>query len=157
MARVKNTSKTVSGGYGPRKEWAIKIPKRTPIKRKTSTPLGVKRNFRHRPGTVALREIRKYQKSTELLIKKLPFSRLVREILTYETSILKEGIVSKRSKVSRLSSEAFLILQEATEKYLTDLFEDANLSAIHAKRYTIQPKDIQLARRVYIHGKGLGE
>ena len=89
-----------------------------------------------RPGTVALREIRKYQKSTELLIRKLPFQRLVREIAQDFKGDL------------RFQSTAILALQEATEAYLVSLFEDTNLCCIHAKRVTISPKDMQLARRI---------
>uniref|UniRef100_A0A803LKB4 Core Histone H2A/H2B/H3 domain-containing protein n=1 Tax=Chenopodium quinoa TaxID=63459 RepID=A0A803LKB4_CHEQI len=97
---------------------------------------GVKRPHRYRPGTVALREIRKYQKSTELLIRKLPFQRLVREI-------------AQDFKVElRFQSHAVLAIQEAAEAYLVALFEDTNLCAIHAKRVTIMPKDVQLARRI---------
>ncbi|KAG2109478.1 histone H3.2-like protein [Suillus cothurnatus] len=89
-----------------------------------------------RPGTVALREIRRYQKSTELLIRKLPFQRLVREIAQdFKTDL-------------RFQSSAVLALQEASEAYLVSLFEDTNLAAIHAKRVTIQPKDLALARRL---------
>lgn len=84
----------------------------------------------------ALREIRKYQKSTDLLIRKLPFQRLVREIAQDFKNDL------------RFQSTAILALQEAAEAYLVSLFEDTNLCAIHAKRVTIQPKDIQLARRI---------
>ena len=79
---------------------------------------------------------RKYQKSTELLIRKLPFQRLVREIAQdFKTDL-------------RFQSHAILALQEASEAYLVGLFEDTNLCAIHAKRVTIMPKDIQLARRI---------
>ena len=79
---------------------------------------------------------RKYQKSTELLIRKLPFQRLVREIAQdFKTDL-------------RFQSSAVLALQEAAEAYLVGLFEDTNLAAIHAKRVTIMPKDIQLARRI---------
>ncbi|MBZ3873685.1 histone H3, embryonic [Sciurus carolinensis] len=91
---------------------------------------GVKKPHRYRPGTVALREIRRYQKSTELLIRKLPFQRLVREI----AQDFRPALV--------------MALQEASEAYLVGLFEDTNLCAIHAKRVTIMPKDIQLARRI---------
>jgi histone H3 len=91
---------------------------------------------RYRPGTVALREIRKYQKSTELLIKKALFQRLIREIA-----------VDFKSDV-RFTSGALMAVQEAGEAYLAGLFEDTNLCAIHAKRITIMPKDIQLARRI---------
>jgi histone H3 len=97
---------------------------------------GVKKPHRYRPGTVALREIRKYQKSTELLIRKQPFMRLVREIAQDFKSDL------------RLQSAALLALQEAGEAYLVGLFEDCNLAAIHAKRVTIMPKDMELARRI---------
>jgi len=91
---------------------------------------------RYRPGTAALREIRRYQKSTELLIKKLPFQRLVREIAeTFKLNL-------------RFDSHAITALQEASEAYLTSVFEDTNLCAIHAKRVTIMPKDMALARRI---------
>ena len=91
---------------------------------------------RFKPGTVALREIRKYQKSTELLIRKLPFQRLVREIAQEFKSDL------------RFQSNAVLALQEAAEAYLVGLFEDTNLCAIHSKRVTIMAKDIALARKM---------
>ena len=94
---------------------------------------------RYQSGTVALREIRRYQKSTELLIHKLPFQRLVREIL--------QGY----SVGYRVTLAMMMALQEAAEAYLVQLLEDSNLCAIHAKHITIQPKDIQLARR--IHGE----
>jgi len=92
---------------------------------------------RYRPGTVALREIRQFQKSTELLMRKLPFQRLVRALtdLYAKTDL-------------RFQSAAISAMQEAAEAYLVGLFEDTNLCAIHAKRVTIMPKDIQLARRI---------
>ncbi|GBP94788.1 Histone H3 [Eumeta japonica] len=94
------------------------------------------RSYHFGPGTVALREIRRYQKSTELLIRKLPFQRLVREIAQdFKTDL-------------RFQSSAVMALQEASEAYLVGLFEDTNLCAIHAKRVTIMPKDMQLARRI---------
>lgn len=92
--------------------------------------------YRYRPGTVALREIRRYQKSTELLLRKLPFQRVVREI------------TQEFKRDCRFQASALLALQEAAEAYLVGLFEDANLSAIHAKRVTVMPKDIRLARRI---------
>ena len=98
--------------------------------------MGIKKPHRYRPGTVALREIRKFQKSTDLLIRKLPFQRLIREIAGQFKSDL------------RFQSQAILALQEAAEAYLVGLFEDTNLCAIHAKRVTIMPKDMQLARRI---------
>ena len=97
---------------------------------------GLKRPMRYRSGTVALREIRRYQKTAELLIRKLPFNRLVREVAQdFKTDL-------------RFQTRAIGALQEAAEAYLVGLFEDTNLCAIHAKRVTIMPKDIQLARRI---------
>lgn len=97
---------------------------------------GVKKPHRYRPGTVALREIRKYQKSTDLLIRKAPFQRLVREIAQEFKSDL------------RWQGSAVLALQEAAEAYLTGVFQDANLCMLHANRVTLQPKDMQLANRI---------
>ena len=85
---------------------------------------------------MALREIRRYQKSTELLIRKRPFQRLVREV------------ARDHANDYRFQTHALLALQEASEAYLTSLFEDTNLCAVHAKRVTIMPKDMQLARRI---------
>merc|ERR1712078_763204 len=100
--------------------------------------VGSKPVKRFRPGTVALREIRKYQKSTELLLRKGPFQRLVREIATQEGG----------TEETRFQSQALMALQEATESFLVSLFEDSNLCALHAKRVTIMPKDMVLARRI---------
>lgn len=91
---------------------------------------------RYRPGTVALREIRRYQKTTDNLIKRAPFQRLVREIAQ-----------AQRPDI-RFRGETIFALQEAAESFLTGLFEDTNLCAIHAGRVTITPKDLQLARRI---------
>lgn len=96
----------------------------------------LRKPHRFRAGTVALREIRKYQKGTELLIRKMPFQRLVREI----AQDYKEDL--------RFQASAIMALQEAAEAYLVGLFEDSNLLAIHAKRVTIMAKDMQLARRI---------
>jgi len=131
MARTKQTARKSHGGKAPRKQLATKA------NRKMAPEGGVKKPHRYRPGTVALREIRKYQKSTELLIKKLPFQRLVREIAR-----------DVKGDDLKFQSTAILALQEAAEAYLVGLFEDTNLCALHAKRITIQPKDIQLARRI---------
>ena len=104
---------------------------------------GVKKHYRYRLGTVALKQIRRYQKTTELLIRKLPFQRLVREIVC-DTDVIRSPLCGK----VRFQSAAIMALQEASEAYLVGLFEDSNLCAIHAKRVTIMPKDIQLARRI---------
>ncbi|KAK4242597.1 histone H3-like protein [Achaetomium macrosporum] len=102
-------------------------------------PIPQPKKRRYRPGTLALKEIRRYQANTDLLMSKLPFARLVREIaLQYQPS----------SEELRWQSQAILALQEAAEAFLVHLFEDTNLCAIHAKRVTIMQKDIQLARRI---------
>ena len=140
MARTKQTA---------RKSTALKVPRKQLVAQKIarkSAPfvmggkgpnnIGVKKPHKFKPGTVALREIRKYQKSTELLIRKLPFQRLVREI------------AQEFKQEVRFQSQAVLALQEAAEAYLVSLFEDTNLCAIHAKRVTIMTKDLQLAKRI---------
>ena len=108
---------------------------------------GVEGRCRCRPGTVALKQIRQYQKSTELLIRKLPFQRLVREIAG-DSEVVRSPLCSR----VRFQSAAVMALQEATEAYLVGLFEDSNLCAIHARRVTIMPKDVRLARG--IRGEG---
>ena len=112
------------------------LPTTNPKRKSAPATGGVKKPHRYRPGTVALREIKKFQKSTDLLMRKLPFARLVKEIS------------DSFGKKYRWSEEAILALQNALEHYLVGVNEDANLCAIHAKRVTIMPKDIQLARRV---------
>ncbi|XP_076922566.1 histone H3.3a-like [Bidens hawaiensis] len=131
MARTKQTARKSTGGKAPRKQLARKA-----CMKSAPTTGGVKKPHRYRPGTVALREIRKFQKSTELLIRKSPFQRLVLEIAQdYKADL-------------RFQSHAVLALQEAAEAYLVGLFEDTNLCSIHAKRVTIMVKDIQLALRI---------
>ena len=128
MVRTKFTARRV-GSAGA---------KRLPVSRKGKGPAtgGVRKPHRYRPGTVALREIRKYQKSTELLLRAAPFHRLVREVSqAYKSDV--------RFQIAALDA-----LQTAVEAYLVGLFEDSNLCAIHAKRVTIMPKDIKLARRI---------
>lgn len=112
-------------------------------------PLPHRRPHRYKPGTIALREIRRYQRSTDLLLLKLPFSRLVREVAMYI-------LPSHASEGLRWQSQAIQALQEAAEAFLVHLFEDTNLCAIHAKRVTIMQKDIQLARRIRGAWGGLG-
>ena len=194
MARTKQTARKSTGGKAPRKQLATKAARKS-----APSTGGVKKPHRYRPGTVALREIRRYQKSTELLIRKLPFQRLVREIaqdfktdlrfqsaaigaLQVSCPLLFQSRISEFitnlpqvltglphtvkcppfwSKIETLNMTRTLLafridlingvlfsLQEASEAYLVGLFEDTNLCAIHAKRVTIMPKDIQLARRI---------
>ncbi len=123
------------------KRTSANLPPKKSIGKHTKAPNSVgpdgkqKKPHRFRPGTVALREIRKYQKSTELLFRKRPFQRLVREIAQdYHTDL-------------RFQAASILALQEAAEMYFVQLFEATNLNAIHSKRVTIMPKDMHLARR----------
>ena len=115
MARTKQTARKSTGGKAPRKQLATKAARK-------SAPAtgGVKKPHRYRPGTVALREIRRYQKSTELLIRKLPFQRLVREIAQdFKTDL-------------RFQSSAVMALQEASEAYLVGLFVDESRDTLDA-------------------------
>ncbi|XP_039056780.1 histone H3.2-like [Hibiscus syriacus] len=125
------TTRKSTRGKVPRKQLATKASRKS-----APTTGGVKKPHHFRFGMVALKEIGKNQKSTELLIRKLQIQRLVREIAQdFKTDL-------------RFQSSAVATLQEAAEAYLVGLFEDTNLCAIHAKRVTIMPKDIQLARRI---------
>ena len=131
MARTKQTARKSTGGKAPHIHLA------TMAARNLARSFGgVKKPHRWHPGTVALREICKYQKNTDLLMRKAPFQRLVREIAC--------GIKSDL----RMQSTALLALQEAAEAYMVGLFHDTNACAIHAKRVTIMPKDMQLAQRI---------
>jgi histone H3 len=137
MARTKQTARKSTGGKAPRKALATKAA------RKSAPALGgVKKPHRYRPGTVALRDIRKYQKSTELLLRKLPFQRLVREIA--------HDIKSNLS----WQSSAIMALQEASEAYLVGLFEDGYLTSLHSKRVTLMEKDIQLVTKLRSNQRG---
>ncbi|KAG6869275.1 hypothetical protein C0993_000028 [Termitomyces sp. T159_Od127] len=139
--KQKHTARKSTGSRPPRPSTGTGHPLSAAAQQQGARP---KKPHRFRPGTVALREIRKYQKSTDLLINRLPFSRVVREIaldmITDENDYSTSGL--------RWQSSAILALQEATEAFLVHLFEDANLCAIHAKRVTIMTRDIQLARRI---------
>lgn len=162
MARTKQTAARFTGGTAPRKQLAA-TPTSTSSSGAASSAASsqnsqgassgprpahaglyahrpqaqkARKPVRYRPGVVALREIRRYQDSTDLLIRKLPFQRLVREIAQgYKTDL-------------RFQSAALGALQEAAEAYLVGLFEDTNLCALHAKRVTIMVKDMQLAGRI---------
>ena len=134
MARTKDT--IVGGDRTPvrKSPGAASVRKATPGSSASKAPPGKRR---YRPGERALREIRFYQRNTDLLIRRLPFARLVREVQTYFFR-----------KPYRWQAEAMVAMQEAAEAHLVGLFEDANLCTIHAKRVTIMPKDLQLARRI---------
>lgn len=139
MARTKQSA--AGSGKGG------KLPRKMPAAAKSiggGKPVNmgkIKKKHRFKPGTVALREIRKYQRSTELLTRKAPFRRLVRQIQRIEgSSDFSEGVNNGKG--------ALEVLQEAAEAYLVALFEDSNLCAIHGKRITVKPIDMQLSRRV---------
>ena len=130
MARTKHTAR--KDEVGKKRSTFVKKQPRS----QAGQALAQQQPHRYCPGTVVLREIRRYQKSTELLMHKLPFQHLVREILQgYGVGY-------------RVTPAMMLALQEAAEAYLVQLLEDSNLCAIHAKCITMQPKDIQLARRI---------
>jgi histone H3 len=107
--------------------------------KKTAGAAKVSKPHRFHPGTVALREIRRYQKSTEMLVPKLPFRRLVAELAQD---------FQATDSAWRFSGDAVVILQQVAEDFLIKLLEDANLAAIHAKRVTVQPRDITIAQRI---------
>ena len=130
MARTKAVARKIPHGQKP-------FPSRADRAAATATG-ATRKKRRHRPGTKALQEIRRYQSGTDLLIRKLPFQRLVREVAQNTCGFPNY----------RFQSGAIAALQEASEAYLVGLFEDTNLCAIHAKRVTIMVKDIRLARRI---------
>ncbi|KAK6090514.1 hypothetical protein P3W45_000611 [Vairimorpha bombi] len=136
MSRTKQTASKTVGGKASRKQISAKATKKS-VTPSTKTPSSHTRRFK--PGTVALREIRKYQKSTDLLIRKRPFQRMVRSIMKTKSDM-------------RFQGSAILALQESVESFLTILMEDAYRCVLHAKRVTLQPKDICLVYKLkYAH------
>ena len=129
------------GGKQPRKFLVSKM-----LRKGIRSTGGIKKPHRYRPSIVALREIRRYQSSTENLIKCTPFQRLIREI-SQEYRICPDGPETPSVQV-RFQSTAIAALQEVAEDYIVGLFEDVNLLAIHARRVTIMPRDIRLALRI---------
>lgn len=144
MPRLKRTiGRSSTGSASRRGESPDGSGRISPTGRRRLSPPSIqrpKRKRRMRPGEKALKEIRAYQASTDLLIRRLPFARLVKEIQMQYTRT-----------PYRWQSTAMLALQEASEAHLVSLFEDCNLCAIHGKRVTIMPKDMQLARRIRGH------
>ena len=153
MARTKQTARKTTGGTAPRFTLLTKLARlqaardlaaaaalkaEQSVRQYVAKGGGVKKPHRYRPGTVALREIRRFQKTTELLIRKAPFQRLVREIAQK---------ISKNKDI-HFQSLAVLALHEASEAYMVGMFEDTNLAALHAKRVTIMSRDILLAQRL---------
>jgi len=144
MTKAKMTARKSTGGKAPRKLLATKAPRKSlggkapKSQRSPGTPRTPGKR-RYRPGTRALMEIRRYQRNTDLLIPKMPFSRVIREIAQS---------LRVTTKDLRFQSSAIMCLQEAAEAFLVTLFEDSVLCAIHAKRVTLMPKDMDLARRI---------
>ena len=135
MGRTKQTASRSTGGKAPRGRYKTQHGRK--MASSSQCEGGERKPLRRfRPGTVALRQIRKYQKFTELLIRKLPFQRLVREVALN----IKPGL--------RFQSTAVLALQEASEAFLVTMFDKVNLCAIHGNRVTIKPKDIILWKRM---------
>ena len=145
MPKQKNTAAKIEPKKISSKSKAIKSPSKVPSKAATKTNKktapavgGIKEAKKHRfrPGTVALREIKRYQKSTALLLPRAPFQRLVRNICSNIDSDL------------RFQAQGLLALQEAAEAYMVGIFEDSNLCCLHAQRVTVMKKDMELARRI---------
>jgi histone H3 len=129
MARAKQTARKSTGGAIPRYHLATKAAQVTAQK-----AIAMRKPHRWRPGMVALREIQKFQKNTDLLIRKAPFQHLVRKIA------LKFG----KSDL-QIQSTAVLALQEAAIYFMVDVFSNTNMCAMHGKRVTIMNKDMVLA------------
>ncbi|EEH35247.2 histone H3 [Paracoccidioides lutzii Pb01] len=137
MARTKMTARKCVQQRGAKKNIASKARKggKHPPGQHVAH-VKPRRRYRRKAGTTALREIRRYQRDVELLIHKLPFQRLVREIAADIYGDL------------RFQASAILALQEAAEAVLIDEFTMTNLCAIHAKRVTIQERDMKLVQRL---------
>ena len=130
MANTKQTAKNSTGGKAPRNQLPQKAFRQAATAKTTVGPP------RYRPGTEALLEIQKWQKSTALLIRKLPFQRVVR------------GITEDRKPDVCFQDSAITALEHTAEDMLTELLEEAQRDAIHAKRVTVIPKEISLANRI---------
>lgn len=135
MARTKQVARKSTGGKRPRRDLFTDKVIQSRVKLDKAIAKKVKLR-RYRPGIKALKEIRQYQSNTDLLLLKLPFARLAKEIAQNFINDI------------RFQSSALNALQEGAEAYLIKLFEDTQLAAIHAKRVTIMPKDMQLAMRL---------
>jgi histone H3 len=138
MARTKQCPKRSTGGKAPKRQLSTTRARKSAAAAVSAQALASapRRHYRYRPGTRALRDIRKYQRTGDLLIRKAPFQRLVRGVCETFT----EGL--------RFQGQAIIALQEASEAFLVELFEITNLLAIHANRVTIMVRDMQLARRI---------
>lgn len=132
MARTKQTARKSTGGKAPRKQLATKAARKSAIQ---SASQGTKK-LRYKSGMVALKEIRRYQKSTENVVRKAPFQRMVRDI----TSKIRDDM--------RYQAQCLSALHEAFENHIVGLFEDGLLAANHAKRVTVMPRDINIVGKL---------
>lgn len=146
MARTKQTARGTAGGKAPRKTIATKAQlfkggKKSvggkKAQKKHVTPGIKKGSIRYRPGTVAVRDMKRYQKSTELLLRRAPFQRLIREI------------TGNYSVGTRFAASALLALQEATESYMVKMFDHTLALALHAKRVTVFQRDFNLVVKTF--------
>ena len=132
MSRHKITAKEMIVGDLPKGPLPFKRS------RKDSKPkTGAPKKRRYRPGTIALREIRKYQTSTDTLIPKRSFQRLVKEVMQNECW-------ERKISVKKVTSECLLALQCSTEEYVTEFFQQSQRAAVHGKRITVQPEDMEI-------------
>lgn len=138
MARTKQTARKSTTGKAPRKQLKTKAGRKTSESRPAPTMSAGKKkiNRYHKPGVMALKEIYRYQKSTDLLIKKMPFRRVIRELAREINPEL------------RFRSVALQTIQECAENFLVKLCEDSKLVAIHAKRVTMMAKDLLLILKI---------
>jgi len=135
MARTKQTARKSTGGKAPRKQLVTKAARKSASTAEPATKKA-KKTHRFRPGSVVIKDIRKYQKSTDLLIRVLPFQRMVRSIV--------QGFKSD----VRFQASALRALQEALENHMVQMLEDAYRCSAHAKRVTLMCKDIQLVKKI---------
>jgi histone H3 len=133
MARAKGKPMKARGGSSGTQAGSQPAPK---LKKSTQLTPAFNRKTKFRPGEKALREIRFYQKNTNLLIRKAPFARFIRDVA--------EDLVPG-TKFSMVALEA---IQEMTERYVVSMYEDSNWCALHAKRVTVFKRDMVLARRL---------
>lgn len=134
MSRTKQTASKALGGKAPRKGMSAKSARKS-VPASSGPSAAAPKKTRFKAGALALKEIRKYQKSTDLLIRKRPFQRMVREL-------------SKGREGMRFQASAIVAFQEAVENFLTNLIEDAYRCVLHAKRVTLLPKDICLVYKI---------
>lgn len=147
MARTKQTARKSTGGKAPRLQLATKSARESEARERMRKI----KPYKYRPGTVSLREIRRFQKSTDTLIPKISFGRVAKEVAQdmAQEIHMDHGKLSKDNV--RFQTTALAAVQEAAEAFIVNQMEETNLCAIHAKRVTIQPKDMDLALKIGGH------